>query len=101
MVGSVVLAAALALVAFVLWLARSEFNHTTDTYYTYFYGSVTGLQGGSAVRYRGVPVGSVGNIEIDPANIERVRVTLNLNPGTPVKTDSVASLEIAGITGGS
>jgi len=100
MVGSFVLVAIAALAAFVLWLARSEFNRDTDIYYTYFTGSVAGLQSGSPVRYRGVAVGTVGNVEIDPGNVERIRVTLNLNPGTPVKTDSIAQLEIAGITGG-
>ena len=53
------------------------------------------------MRYRGVPVGTVGNIEIDPQNIERIRVTLKMKPRTPIKTDSVASLETQGITGGS
>jgi hypothetical protein len=46
--------------------AASEFNHKEDTYYTYFTGSVAGLVNGGPVRYRGVPVGKVGNIEIDP-----------------------------------
>src|SRR5579883_237423 len=101
LVGSIVLVVLAALVIFVLWLARTEFSRNIDVYYTYFNGSVAGLQGGSAVRYRGVPVGSVGAVEIDPTNIERIRVTLNLNPGTPIKVDSVASLEIASITGGS
>lgn len=100
-VGSVVLGAIAALILFVAWLAHNEFNKEADIYYTYFSGSVAGLQGGSPVRYRGVPVGTVGNIEIDPGNVERIRVTLKLNPGTPIKVDSIASLEMAGITGGS
>ena len=101
LVGSIVLVVLAALVVLVLWLARTEFNRNADIYYTYFTGSVAGLQGGNPVRYRGVPVGTVGAVEIDPTNIERIRVTLNLNPGTPIKVDSVASLELAGITGGS
>ncbi len=101
LVGSSVLAAILAIVIFIFWLGRSQFNHAEDVYYTYFTGSVAGLSTGSPVRYRGVPVGTVGNIEIDPQNVERIRVTLNLTPNTPVKVDSVASLEMAGITGGS
>jgi phospholipid/cholesterol/gamma-HCH transport system substrate-binding protein len=99
-VGAFVLAAITGLIVVVVWLSQSEFNRHVDVYYTYFTGSVTGLQGGSPVRYRGVPVGTVGNVEIDPTNVERIRVTLNLNPGTPIKTDSVATLETQGITGG-
>jgi phospholipid/cholesterol/gamma-HCH transport system substrate-binding protein len=101
LVGSCVLAAIASILIFVFWLGRSELNHQETTYYTYFTGSVAGLSNGGPVRYRGVPVGKVGNIEIDPQNVERIRVTLKLKPEAPIKTDTIASLEMAGITGGS
>jgi phospholipid/cholesterol/gamma-HCH transport system substrate-binding protein len=101
LVGSSVLAAIVAIVVFIFWLGRSELNHKEETYYTYFTGSVAGLTNGSPVRYRGVPIGKVSNIEIDPDNVERIRVTLMLKAGAPIKTDTTASLETAGITGGS
>ena len=100
-VGTSVLAAIAAILIFVFWLGRNQFSKHEDIYYTYFTGSVTGLSSGSPVRYRGVPVGTVGFIEIDPKNIEQIQVTLKIRPRTPVKTDTVASLETAGITGGS
>ncbi len=100
LVGSSVLAALAAIIVFIFWLGRTEFGREADIYYTYFTGSVSGLSTGSPVRYRGVPVGNVSAVEIDPENVERIRVTLKLNPNTPVKVDSVASLETAGITGG-
>jgi phospholipid/cholesterol/gamma-HCH transport system substrate-binding protein len=101
LVGSAVLAAIAAIIIFVFWLGRNQLSKTEDVYHTYFTGSVTGLSNGSPVRYRGVPVGTVGNIIIDPGNIERIRVTLKLRPRSPIKTDTIASLETAGITGGS
>jgi phospholipid/cholesterol/gamma-HCH transport system substrate-binding protein len=101
LVGSLVLASILAILIFIFWLGRSQFHHAKDVYYTYFTGSVAGLSSGSPVRYRGVPVGTVGDIEIDPKNVEQIRVTLDIRPNTPIKTDSIASLETAGITGGS
>jgi phospholipid/cholesterol/gamma-HCH transport system substrate-binding protein len=100
LVGSSVLAAIATIVGFIFWLAHSELTHNEDVYYTYFTGSVVGLSSGSTVRYRGVPVGTVGNIEIDPNNVVQIRVTLKLKPSTPVKTDTIASLEVQGITGG-
>ena len=100
LVGLSVLAALAAIVAFIFWLGRAEIGHVADVYYTYFTGSVSGLSSGSPVRYRGVPVGSVDRVEIDPENVERIRVTLKINPGTPIKVDSIATLESAGITGG-
>jgi phospholipid/cholesterol/gamma-HCH transport system substrate-binding protein len=62
---------------------------------------VTGLQIGSPVRYRGVPVSSVTNIAIDSENVELIEVTVALRRNTPVRIDTVASLALAGITGGS
>jgi phospholipid/cholesterol/gamma-HCH transport system substrate-binding protein len=61
---------------------------------------VTGLELDSNVRYRGVPVGRVRDIRIDPANIERIRVTIEVRADTPVKTDTKATLELQGLTGG-
>jgi phospholipid/cholesterol/gamma-HCH transport system substrate-binding protein len=101
LVGGSVLAAIFAIVVFVFWLGHSAFNHVEDVYYTYFSGSVSGLSAGSPVRYRGVPVGTVGEIVIDPQDVERIRVTLKINPHTPIKTDTVAALESGGITGNS
>jgi phospholipid/cholesterol/gamma-HCH transport system substrate-binding protein len=101
LVGSCVLGAIVAIAIFIFWLGASKLSHQEDIYYTYFNGSVAGLSPGSPVRYRGVPVGTVGDIVIDRDNIELIRVTLKLNAGTPVKTDTAASLEMAGITGGS
>jgi phospholipid/cholesterol/gamma-HCH transport system substrate-binding protein len=100
-VGISVLAAIAAIIVFIFWLGRNQLSKNEDIYYTYFTGSVTGLSSGSPVRYRGVPVGTVGYIAIDPQNIEHIRVTLKVRPNTPIKTDTVASLETAGITGGS
>jgi phospholipid/cholesterol/gamma-HCH transport system substrate-binding protein len=101
LVGSSVLAAIAAIVGFIFWLAHSELSHKEESYYTYFSGSVAGLTNGGIVRYNGVPIGKVSDIEIDPENVERIRVTLELKAGAPIKTDTVASLEMAGITGGS
>ena len=49
--------------------------------------------------YNGIPVGSVTAIEIDPANPSRVRVTVEVAGATPIRADSIATLELKGITG--
>ena len=46
-------------VAFVLWLAKVELKDERIYYYIYFPGSVSGLQVGAPVQFRGVPVGTV------------------------------------------
>jgi phospholipid/cholesterol/gamma-HCH transport system substrate-binding protein len=99
LVGTFVLALFAAAFGFVLFMARSGFTEAPNVYRIYFGGSVTGLQIGSAVRYRGVPVGSVTDIRIDPENVERVRVDTEIAAGTPVKEDTVATLGLQGVTG--
>jgi phospholipid/cholesterol/gamma-HCH transport system substrate-binding protein len=99
LVGGFVLAAMIAGVAFVFWLARFELRDERTFYYVYFRGSVAGLSEGSAVRLRGVPVGTVTAIAIDAKNVELTEVTLGIKPGTPIRTDTVASLAPQGITG--
>ncbi|MFP5517079.1 MAG: MlaD family protein [Alphaproteobacteria bacterium] len=100
LVGSFVLALVAGLLVFTAWIAKVQLDETRETYRIYFTGSVTGLQQGSPVRYRGVPVGTVSDIRLDPDNVTRVRVTAQVQNGTPVMADSIASLEVQGITGG-
>ena len=51
------------------------------------------------LRYRGVPIGTVTQIGIDLENVELIEVTLAIKKGTPIKTDTIASLALQGITG--
>lgn len=101
LVGSFVLALFAGLFVFTVWVAKVQLEETRQPYRIYFTGSVTGLQQGSPVRYRGVPVGTVSDIRLDPDNVTRVRVTIQVQDGTPIMADSIASLEVQGITGGS
>jgi phospholipid/cholesterol/gamma-HCH transport system substrate-binding protein len=75
-------------------LARKE-----DDYFTRFADSVSGLEIGAPVKFQGVRIGSVGSIDIDREDISKVRVTLGLRRGTPVKGDSIVTMNSMGITG--
>ncbi len=88
-----------AVFGFAVWLAKVEFEAVAKQYVIYFSGSVTGLSIGSPVRYRGVPVGSVSDIRIDPKNVERILVMAEVADDTPIKQDTTASLGMQGITG--
>lgn len=100
LVGSFVLSLLAGLLVFTVWIAKVQLEESRQPYRIYFTGSVTGLQQGSPVRYRGVPVGTVADIRLDPDNVTRVRVTIQVQNGTPIMSDSIASLELQGITGG-
>ncbi len=99
-VGAFVLVLAIALIAGVLWLSSGKYYRKAyDTYVTYMTESVAGLNLNAPVRYRGVDVGRVKSIALDRANVEQVEVTLDIERGTPIKEDTVASLGSQGLTG--
>jgi phospholipid/cholesterol/gamma-HCH transport system substrate-binding protein len=51
------------------------------------------------VKFRGVDVGTVKALTIDPVDPRLVQVDVKLRKETPVKTDTRASLNLKGITG--
>lgn len=99
LVGLFIALLSAATVAGVLWLSRTDYRGVYDRYYTYMDESVTGLSTDSSVKYHGVDVGRVKEIALDPTNPEQVRLALDLVRGTPVKEDTVATLETQGLTG--
>jgi len=99
MVGAFVVILTAALLAVIIWFSRVSGRDDATLYYIYFRGSVTGLQNGSTVRYRGVPIGNVRAIAIDSENIELIEVVVALDPRIPIKIDTRARLQAQGITG--
>lgn len=98
-VGAFVVLLTAAVLGVVLWLGKSDYRGVYDRYYAFMRESVTGLSVNSAVKYRGVDVGRVKDIVLNPENPEEVRLTLDILHGTPIKTDTVAVLETQGLTG--
>ena len=92
---TLVLGAALAAVA--LWFSKEDLH--LIPYVMTTTSSVTGLKVEAPVRYRGVDVGKVDEIDIDAANGGRVRIRIGVREGTPVTTGTYAQLGYQGITG--
>lgn len=99
-VGAFVLILGTLLIGGVLWLSSGKsYRKDYDTYLVYMSESVSGLSLDAPVRYRGVQVGGVRRIELAPGNAEQVKLTLDIEHGTPVKQDTVATLRVQGLTG--
>jgi phospholipid/cholesterol/gamma-HCH transport system substrate-binding protein len=99
-VGAFVIVLAVAMISGALWLSSGKYSRKAyDSYETYMTESVAGLNLNAAVRYRGVDVGRVRKIMLAPGNVEQVRVMLEIERGTPVKSDTVATLQTQGLTG--
>ena len=91
LVGLFVLVA-VALLTATVFLLSGSFGGTSIHYRTYF-NNAGGLGPGSEVRYAGgPPIGRVQKVESDPQNPTRMEVDFSVQPGVPVKTDSVATI---------
>lgn len=100
LVGAFVLALGAALIAGALWLASGgALRKHYDPYLAIEDESVAGLNLNAPVKYNGVEVGKVRDIQLDRANPERVRLVLDIERGTPIKEDTLAVLKTQGLTG--
>ncbi len=98
LIGVFTLVGIVAGLALVLWLAKVDVDRQY-AYYDVLFDDVSGLSVSSSVRYNGLPVGQVSDLNLDSDDPSKVRVQLEVQSDTPVKTDTVATLQSSGITG--
>lgn len=98
-VGAFVLAAIGAIFGFVYWLNNTGGLGKRDTYQVQFNGSVSGLLVGAAVLFNGIKVGEIVGLGLAPDSPRRVKATIAVAQGTPVRRDTKISLEFQGLTG--
>lgn len=91
-----VFCAAAAVVA--VWLGAPG-RRDDVTYRIRFPDSVSGLAAGDPVKFRGIDVGTVKSMGLDPGDPRLVLVDVRLRKEAPVMTDTRASLTMKGITG--
>ncbi len=99
LVGSFTLAIIASIFAFVWWFRAANTSDERQTYRIVFTGSVTGLSRGAVVRFNGLRVGEVKTIELMPDDPSRVQAFIEVEPKTPVRSDTKASLQYQGLTG--
>jgi len=92
-VGAVLLLAALVFVGGV-----NLFRQKKAEYNTYF-KFAGGLEPGSYVRFGGLKVGTIQAARIDPQDLTRIRVTLEVKGDTPIRTNSKARISSLGFLG--
>ncbi|MEE4259683.1 MAG: MlaD family protein [Bacteroidales bacterium] len=98
-VGVFVVLFSIGLAGFAFWLEKYGTQEDFKYYMTYMKESVSGLSLDASVKYRGVDVGTVKNIRINPENSEEVELLLRVKKETPIKEDMAVILKFYGLTG--
>lgn len=83
-----------AVIGLVTWLGKRD----VTTYVTYISESTSGLDPDAPVKYKGVKVGRVSDINVAPDGIH-VEVLMEVDSSFRMKQDYTARVEYAGITG--
>lgn len=99
LVGVMVLVGSILMIVFSYWMLKPSVSDEVQTYTIYFDESVLGLNIDAPVKFRGISVGKVSRLSINPKNSEQVEVTVTILKTTPIKIDTVAKLTAQGITG--
>lgn len=97
--GLFVLSAAVLFSLTLAFLIGARILEERDIYTIVFNESISGLEPGSPVKYNGVRMGSVEDFRIPEDNVTGVEVVVSLEKGTPVMTNTIAVLNLQGITG--
>ncbi len=100
LIGLFILAVIAASFGFVYWLENKGGFSQRETYLVKFQGSVSGLLVGSAVLFNGLRVGEVTQLGLNAASPQDVTAMIAVERGTPIRSDTVVSIETQGLTGG-
>ncbi|MCU7836316.1 MAG: MCE family protein [gamma proteobacterium symbiont of Taylorina sp.] len=100
LIGIFVFGLSFLLAGFLLWMGKYGFEETSfDHYQIKMSEGVSGLNIESPVKFRGLEIGAVDEIKIDPENPEFININISVEVGTPIKENSIAVLTAQGITG--
>lgn len=92
----VLLLGAAVLLAF-FWLGGT--HETTHDYIVVTKQNVGGLNPQSQVRYRGIRIGKVTDIRLDPVDRDNILIAISIHEGIPLVRSTVAKLGYQGVTG--
>jgi len=91
-----ILLLAAALLA-IYWLGGAQ--DATHDYIVVTKQNIGGLNPQAQVRYRGIRVGKVSDIRLDPDDFSNILITISVNEDVPLTRGTIAKLNYQGVTG--
>jgi phospholipid/cholesterol/gamma-HCH transport system substrate-binding protein len=98
LIGLFTLAVTLAAFTFVYWMENAGGIGQRTQYRVRFSTPVSGLMSGSVVMFNGIRVGEVTGLKLDRKDPRQVEVVISVDPSTPVRTDTLVTIEFQGLT---
>jgi len=99
LIGFFVLLFVSGVILFAFWLGDKGDEDNFHSYILNTKESVTGLSPNSGVKMKGVDVGHIKSIGINPNNIEEVHILLSIKKEIPIKVDMKGLVKMYGLTG--
>ncbi|MBI2276646.1 MAG: MCE family protein [Dechloromonas sp.] len=81
----------------IYWLGGAQ--DATHDYIVVTKQNIGGLNPQAQVRYRGIRVGKVSDIRLDPDDFSNILITISVNEDVPLTRGTVAKLNYQGVTG--
>ncbi|MDR2925808.1 MAG: MCE family protein [Azoarcus sp.] len=83
---------------FALWMS-GESEGRYQIYDVLFDEAISGLSKGSTVEFKGIRIGTIDDLRLNPANPRQVRARIRVDAEAPIFSDTRARLNTASITG--
>jgi len=98
-VGVVVVTAGVLFLVALVFVGGVNLLRKPKAEYTAYFKFAGGLEPGSLVRFGGLKVGVVKSADLDPTDNTRIRIVLDVERGTPIRTNSTARISSLGFLG--
>lgn len=98
-IGVFTIAVLAAAFGFVFWFAGTDRGSKRTQYKVEFSGSVAGLVKGAPVLFNGIRIGDVTDVYFQADRPQRAYAKIEVQPDTPVKQNTKASLDTALLSG--
>jgi len=99
LIGAFVVLFVVAIISFAFWLGNRGIQDNYSLYLLRVKDSVTGLSKDSGIKMKGVDIGSIKSISINPKNIEEIDIILKIKNSIPIKEDMFGIIKMYGLTG--
>ncbi|RAX54484.1 hypothetical protein CCY99_03810 [Helicobacter sp. 16-1353] len=100
LIGACFIACMFGLVVFILWFSDSnDLGSIPKTYKAYSKNAIDGIRIDSDIKYKGINVGKVKNINFKDNNFDEIIFELSIRSDLPIKKDSTLKVAQSGLLG--